>query len=430
MTLDELAACPPPAHPSPPVQLDDGAMDIPAFGLGGWIFGDTYWNQPEHKDMVRTIHAALRNGVRHFDTASIYGNGRSEQLLGQQLRKIRNQVCIATKLMPAPLPVFRRRLKLSFQRLMTDYIDILYLHWPKLEVDYAPIIEHLESERKQGRIRAIGLSNFPPEEVKRCLSSGRIDVAQDGYNLLWRIPERDTAFYREHKIRRFAYSPLAQGILTDEAVGAFETAAGTGVGGAGAAGAAGTGGAAGADTGGAAGAAAADADGTRAADAAGAGVAGAGGTGGAGAGDGVAATNAGGAGAGAPETAAGTPGTAATANAGIPPRFHDGRKGLVFFREGTLDYTRQAVQDLHKTAGEFGSSLEKAALHFCIRPEGFDGLVTGARNRSQVEAVMQALTCGPPPELIRRIDEISREYHGRLPAGTNNMFGHSRRKGR
>ena len=187
-------------------------------GLGCWAFGDAYWSGAGldnwRREAVRTIHSALQCGIRHFDTAQGYGNGISEQITGQQLRKVRTSVSIASKTFNRPAETVLKGIKKSLRRLCTDYLDIFYIHWPKPDRDMRPLVEALEEARRIGLIRAIGVSNFTAQQIEPLLSAGKIDYCQFGYSLLWRQPElNQVPFCREHGIRMVSYSSLAQGVL-------------------------------------------------------------------------------------------------------------------------------------------------------------------------------------------------------------------------
>ncbi len=163
---------------------------------------------------MRAIHSALRSGIRHFDTAQGYGNGISEQLTGQQLRTVRSTISIASKTFNRPAETVRKGIEKSLRRLCTDYLDVLYIHWPKPGRDIRPLVEALEEARRRGLIRAIGVSNFTAQQIEPLLSAGKIDYCQFGYSLLWRQPEQDQIpFCREHGILMVSYSSLAQGVL-------------------------------------------------------------------------------------------------------------------------------------------------------------------------------------------------------------------------
>jgi myo-inositol catabolism protein IolS len=187
-------------------------------GLGCWAFGDSYWSATGsdtwRREAVRVIQAALKAGIRHFDTAQGYGNGISEQTTGQQLQKVRSSVSIASKTFNRPADTVEKAIEKSLRRLCTDYLDIFYIHWPKPNRDQRPLVEALEKARRRGLIRAIGVSNFSAQHIEPLLSAGRIDYCQFGYSLLWRQPElNQIPFCRTHHIKMVTYSSLAQGVL-------------------------------------------------------------------------------------------------------------------------------------------------------------------------------------------------------------------------
>lgn len=193
-------------------------MELAKLGLGCWAFGeDWYWGKQSHKDSLKTIQAALRGGIKHFDTARSYGNGRSEQITGQQLKKNRDDLIIATKTTWLPSASVDKYIDISLKRLCTDRIDILYIHWPKPGTDFMPMMDALEKNRKLGKIKYIGVSNFNIPDMELLKNSGNIDYYQTGYSLLWRFPEKEIIPYcLEKRIKIVSYSSLSQGILTDK----------------------------------------------------------------------------------------------------------------------------------------------------------------------------------------------------------------------
>lgn len=170
-----------------------------------------------HEDSVRTLREAYDRGVRHFDTAASYGNGRSEQLIGQQLRTVRDRITIATKGLYHPPPHVEAGIRKSLRRLSTDYVDIYYIHWPKPDIDLRPMVEALEKARARGLVRYLGVSNFSREQILPLLEAGTIDYCQFGYNLIWRGAERELIpFCIEKDIRPVTYGSLAEGLLAGE----------------------------------------------------------------------------------------------------------------------------------------------------------------------------------------------------------------------
>ncbi|MFP4266755.1 MAG: aldo/keto reductase [Spirochaetaceae bacterium] len=186
-------------------------------GLGCWAFGGDYWKEQSHRESVATIRKALEEGIDHFDTAGAYGNGRSEQIVGQQLKRVRDGVTIATKGLYHPPEDMEAGIEKSLRRLLTDRIDIYYIHWPKPGVDLRPMMEALEKARAKGLIRHIGVSNFSPEQISPLLEAGNIDYCQFGYSLIWRVAEKSLIPFCGHKnIRMVTYGSLGEGLLAGE----------------------------------------------------------------------------------------------------------------------------------------------------------------------------------------------------------------------
>ena len=179
--------------------------------------GSWYATDVDDAALVGAMEAAYDAGLRHFDTASSYGGGRSEALLGRFLAGRRDSVFLASKADP-PEPTVAAMLSMveaSLKRLATDRIDLYYIHWPRAGRDMRPVMEGLERARQQGKIAAIGVSNFSVDQMRQVKTVAPIAVHQLGYNLLWRHTERDLIPYcREHGIAVVAYSALAHGILT------------------------------------------------------------------------------------------------------------------------------------------------------------------------------------------------------------------------
>jgi myo-inositol catabolism protein IolS len=190
--------------------------------MGTWQAGKVMWKGIEDEDSIKTIRAAFEAGITTIDTAEVYGNGHSEQVIAAALSDVRDQVEYASK-------VFANHLKYdlvmeacdrSLKNLKTDYIDLYQIHWPagSFNSEIVPIEETmaaLNKLKKQGKIRSIGVSNFNRQQLTAAAQYGRIDSLQPPYSLFWRYVEKDTMPYCiENNISILAYSPLAQGLLT------------------------------------------------------------------------------------------------------------------------------------------------------------------------------------------------------------------------
>ena len=197
------------------IGISENCIESSQAVFGAWALGGGYWGQQSHSDSVKAIHAAIRGGINHFDTAPVYGKGKAELLIGQQLRKNREKFIIASKCFHKTPESFDKSFQQSLRRLNTNYIDIFYIHWPDSKADMRPVMELLERYRRDNTIRAIGVSNFSINQMESIMDAGTIDIMQCGYNLFWRKDDRDLLpFCKKNNIKTSAYSILGQGILS------------------------------------------------------------------------------------------------------------------------------------------------------------------------------------------------------------------------
>lgn len=172
------------------------------------------------------VRSALDHGINFIDSAFIYGPGRSEELIGEVLKERggRDNVVIATKgahvitgdkITLDNSPAFlRQSVEDSLKRLQTDYIDLYYIHFPDESTPKDEAVGELKKLKDEGKIRAIGVSNFSIDQLKQANKDGHVDVLQSHYNLLHRDAEQDLLPYtQEHGISFVPYFPLASGLL-------------------------------------------------------------------------------------------------------------------------------------------------------------------------------------------------------------------------
>ncbi len=203
-------------------QLGTTHIQITPILMGTWQAGKRMWVGIEDAETIKAIRAAYEAGITTIDTAEIYGNGHSEAIVAQALSDVRDQVVYATKVFPTHFKYDQviEACDRSLQNLQTDYIDLYQLHWPTgtFNSEIVPIEETMAAVnhlKDQGKIRAIGVSNFSKAQLSEAAHYGRIDSLQPPYSLFWRWVERDLqAYCVENKITILAYSPLAQGLLT------------------------------------------------------------------------------------------------------------------------------------------------------------------------------------------------------------------------
>ena len=200
-------------------QLGKSALYVSTLALGCWaLAGGDGWGDQDESQAIATIHAALDHGINFFDTAEGYGNGASEVIVGKALADRRDKALIATKISPnhAHPDQVQDYLEASLRRLQTDYVDLYIIHWPLQSIPVADTLSVLEACKQEGKIRAIGVSNFGKANLEEMLAAG-VEVAanQCCYNLVARAIEFDILpICREHQISVTAYMPLMQGILT------------------------------------------------------------------------------------------------------------------------------------------------------------------------------------------------------------------------
>lgn len=189
-------------------------------GTGGSFYGLNHGNREGEDGILAVLATALETEITHFDTATGYGGGYSERLIGCFMAAEpgrRERVFLASKanLDDVSAEAMIKAIDASRDRLQVDMIDLYYLHWPRTGQDMRPWMDGLERARQQGKIRAIGVSNFTVPQMEQLASAGQIDAYQCGYNLLWRFAEKDILPYcAEHGISVVVYSALAHGILS------------------------------------------------------------------------------------------------------------------------------------------------------------------------------------------------------------------------
>ncbi|WP_462413335.1 aldo/keto reductase [Neobacillus sp. Marseille-QA0830] len=173
------------------------------------------------------VSTGLANGINFLDTAFIYGPKRSEEIIGEVVKEAgrRQEIVIATKaahkivgnetLLDNSPAFLKQSVEEALKRLHTDYIDLFYIHFPDKETPKDEAVGALKQLKDEGKIRAIGVSNFSIEQLKEANKDGYVDVYQGGYNLLSREAEKELFPYAaEHKISFIPYFPLASGLLT------------------------------------------------------------------------------------------------------------------------------------------------------------------------------------------------------------------------
>jgi aryl-alcohol dehydrogenase-like predicted oxidoreductase len=203
------------------------SLKVSPVALGTWAIGGWMWGGTDETESISTIRAALEHGVNVIDTAPVYGFGRSEEIVGKAIAegRLRSRVVIATKagLEWVQGRVFRnasrarilREVEDSLRRLRTDHIDIYQVHWPDPLVTIEETAEAMNTLFVQGKIRAIGVSNFSVAQIERFRRVAPVHVVQSPYNLFERGIEADLLPYcRNNRISTFGYGALCRGLLS------------------------------------------------------------------------------------------------------------------------------------------------------------------------------------------------------------------------
>jgi aryl-alcohol dehydrogenase-like predicted oxidoreductase len=210
---------------------------IPAIGIGCWGMSDAY-GPADEKESIATIKAALAAGLRHFDTADVYGDGHNENLLGRALAGRRQDVFLATKFgfigdEHGQVSVDGRpeRVKVaceaSLRRLGTDVIDLYYLHRRDERVPIEETVGAMADLVHEGKVRYLGLSEVSADTLRRASAVHPIAALQSEYNLFTRAIESTVLpVCRELGTALVAFSPLGRGLLTGKVKSRAELAEG------------------------------------------------------------------------------------------------------------------------------------------------------------------------------------------------------------
>lgn len=225
-------------------KLGNSDLQVSAITFGAWAAGGWMWGSTDRKDAIAAIVASYHEGVTSIDTAPIYGQGVSEEIVGEAIKGLsRDKVQILTKFgMRWDLPTAKgdfamnsqdnngkdiaiykyagkesviKEVEDSLKRLGTDYIDLLQIHWPDSTTPISETMEAMEQLIQQGKIRTAGVSNYSLAQVKEARESLSIVSNQVPYSMLNRKIESDLVpFALENELGLIVYSPMERGLLT------------------------------------------------------------------------------------------------------------------------------------------------------------------------------------------------------------------------
>lgn len=199
--------------------------------IGCEQLGGVDWGTFDIKLVERSIDIAYELGIRRFDTADVYGLGKSEKKLSKILGKKKNDVLINTKIgvkwkiinkkkraetfFDSSPSYIRKAIDDSLSRLKVDVIDTIFIHWPDYNTPFIDTFNELQKARSSGKIRNIGVSNFNLKDLKFIKQNGKeLNALQYSFNLLDQTQMDKINFAKLNKIKFYGYGPLAQGLLT------------------------------------------------------------------------------------------------------------------------------------------------------------------------------------------------------------------------
>jgi aryl-alcohol dehydrogenase-like predicted oxidoreductase len=223
-------------------QLGNTNLKVSAITFGSWAIGGWMWGGADRHDALEAIHASYDHGVTSIDTAPIYGQGLSEEIIGEALRSLpRDKVQLLTKFgmrwddtrgnlafkstdnagnridihKYAGKESIIKECEDSLRRLGTDYIDLYQIHWPDLTTPIAETMEALSQLLKQGKIRAAGVCNYSASLMAEAEKTLALASNQVPYSMVDRTIEKELVPYCiQHNKAIIAYSPLQRGLLT------------------------------------------------------------------------------------------------------------------------------------------------------------------------------------------------------------------------
>lgn len=210
------------------IVLPNTSIKVSRLCFGGCPMGGYGWGKSSEQNFIDAVHSALDNGINFFDTADVYGLGQSEITLGKALLGRRNEAVIATKFgcrrkdgktyYDNSPEWINKALEESLKRLQTTYIDLYQVHYRDGKTPLIDVISALEKLKKEGKIKAYGISNVHVDEIKQLEKyRGYFSTIQDEYSLATRKNEQDLNRYRDIcKLIPMTWGSLGQGILTGD----------------------------------------------------------------------------------------------------------------------------------------------------------------------------------------------------------------------
>lgn len=213
-------------------RLGNSDMDITIVGLGTWAIGGTgynySWGKQDDIDSIKTIETAINSGINWVDTAPAYGLGHSETIVGKATEKFRDRVFIFTKLGKSwdkngilgdglSGKTVRRETEESLKRLNVERIDLMQIHWPRPDTEIESAWEQMCKLMDEGKIRAIGVSNFSVQQLERIKKIRLPASLQPPYCVFRREIEKEILpWCVENNVGVICYSPMYYGLLAEK----------------------------------------------------------------------------------------------------------------------------------------------------------------------------------------------------------------------
>jgi methylglyoxal reductase len=221
-------------------EIGPSGIKASAVGIGTWAMGGWMWGGGDDAASVAALRASLDAGLTLIDTAPAYGLGRAEEVVGRAVEGRRDEVVLVTKCglvwegqggWPGGRPFVeqhgktihrylgaqsvRDELEASLKRLRTDHVDVLITHWQDPTTPIAETMGALQALKKEGKVKAIGISNASVDDLNAYIAAGQVDCVQEAYNMLDRGLEQTLLpICRREGIAVISYSSLALGLLT------------------------------------------------------------------------------------------------------------------------------------------------------------------------------------------------------------------------
>lgn len=208
-------------------KMGNSGIEISEIGQGTWEMGNDFFGEVDEKLSIDAIRASIDAGVNMVDTAAAYGlNGASERVVAKAIKGLRGKVVLATKLGVLRIDgeyvrclnpkIMRRELEDSLRRLETDYIDLYFVHWPDFNNSIDDALELMVKFKEEGKIRAIGVSNFDTTLIQKAIDIADISVVQPPMSMLNRssIENGILPFCKKNDVGVITYGSLGGGILT------------------------------------------------------------------------------------------------------------------------------------------------------------------------------------------------------------------------